>query len=449
MPKISIIMPCLNMAAYIRQCMDSVIHQTLKDIEILAVDAGSTDGTVEILKEYTRKDQRIHLIHSDKRSYGYQVNIGISFAEGEYVGIVDTDDLVAEDAYEVLYREAMKFDTDYCKGIYESFIDIPWFGRITSPDFVFAEGENITGRRVDPSVMPELLMKDRYLWNGIYRRDFIRKIKLNETPGAAYQDLGFIFQAYCMAKKAIYLDKVVYYYRKDNPGASGYDRKAFSHLVKEYDYVESFLADKKKEWKAAVYEKMLLHCLSHISIMAYEGEFWEESLTDIEIMQGKLREAVNNGILHTDESAELKEKFRLFTSEPHVCFEFYKKQAEAKKQAVGQLLQKIRGHKVSIFGAGRIGQFLHVMIICDGQDLEAYCDNNVRMQGSEILKVQVMSLEDAAIRYPDAVYIVANKYHAREMEGQLRRLGIPEDRIYSYLAGADSISFYRYLKERR
>jgi len=108
MPKVTVIMPCLNMEKYIRECVESVLFQTLRDIEVLIIDAGSTDGTIEIIKEYSAKDNRVCLIHSEKKSYGYQVNMGISLARGEYVGIVDTDDFIAPDMYENLYNTAKK-----------------------------------------------------------------------------------------------------------------------------------------------------------------------------------------------------------------------------------------------------------------------------------------------------------------------------------------------------
>ena len=96
MAKVSIIMPSLNVAGYICECMESVIHQTLKDIEIFCIDAGSTDGTLEILERYAGEDERIRVVHSDKKSYGYQINLGIDMALGEYLGIVETDDYIVE-----------------------------------------------------------------------------------------------------------------------------------------------------------------------------------------------------------------------------------------------------------------------------------------------------------------------------------------------------------------
>ena len=105
-------MPSLNVAPFIRQCMDSVVTQTLKEIEIFCVDAGSTDGTLEILREYEQKDKRIRVIVSDKTSMGYQYNLGIEASTGEYIGMVETDDWIEPDTFACLYEAAHKENAD-------------------------------------------------------------------------------------------------------------------------------------------------------------------------------------------------------------------------------------------------------------------------------------------------------------------------------------------------
>ena len=117
MVKVSVIMPSLNVVKYIEKCMNSVVNQSLKDIEIIVIDAGSTDGTEKIIQTYAKQDSRIRLVHSDKKSYGYQINLGLSIAIGEYVGIVEPDDWIEPDAYEVLYQYACKYSADYVRGV--------------------------------------------------------------------------------------------------------------------------------------------------------------------------------------------------------------------------------------------------------------------------------------------------------------------------------------------
>ena len=116
MSKISVIMPCLNVVQYIKECMDSVVNQTIFDeLEVLVIDAGSTDGTFEIVSFYANKYDNIQVIKSEKKSYGYQVNLGIRKAKSPYVAILETDDYVEPDMYGALYKLAEEGKYDYVK----------------------------------------------------------------------------------------------------------------------------------------------------------------------------------------------------------------------------------------------------------------------------------------------------------------------------------------------
>ena len=104
--KISVIMPSLNVASYIEECIESVLNQDMRDIEIICIDAGSTDGTRELIQKYADNDKRIRIIDSEIRSYGHQINIGIREAKGEYISIVETDDYIAANILSYLYKQA-------------------------------------------------------------------------------------------------------------------------------------------------------------------------------------------------------------------------------------------------------------------------------------------------------------------------------------------------------
>ena len=191
MPQISVIIPCLNMELYILNCLNSIIKQSLEDLEILVIDAGSLDGTIDIVKELMEKDKRIRLISSDRKSYGYQVNLGISLARGEYIAIVDADDRIAPDMYKVLYENAGNSGADYVKGTAKLFYTI-------TDNFIYyrplmqLDKEEYSGGKLClvPEDRPDLLTKDNFLWYGIYKQEFIKNIRLHESPGAAFQDLG-------------------------------------------------------------------------------------------------------------------------------------------------------------------------------------------------------------------------------------------------------------------
>ena len=100
MPKVSVVIPCYNVEKYIRQCIESLLHQTLSDFEIICVDDGSTDETVNIIKEYVAEDDRVILIEQKNQYAGVARNNGLEAASGEYVIFLDSDDFFAEEIEE-------------------------------------------------------------------------------------------------------------------------------------------------------------------------------------------------------------------------------------------------------------------------------------------------------------------------------------------------------------
>ena len=239
MPKVSVIMPSLNVEPYIRECMDSVVGQTLKDIEIICVDAGSTDGTLEILQEYAKQDSRIKIIVSDKRSYGYQMNIGIAAAKGEYIGIVETDDWVDRGMFFALYEAAVANDAEIVKSNYY------WY---TTTDKKSCFFENLRGCPYNEVFHP-FAHKCVYsftpsIWSGIYKRTMLERyhIKFNETKGAALQDTSFHFCIFSVATSVFFIEKAFFHYRKDNEGSSVNSQAKVFCVCEEMAYFEEFLA---------------------------------------------------------------------------------------------------------------------------------------------------------------------------------------------------------------
>lgn len=114
-------MPSLNVVNYIEEAIESVRTQTLQEIEIICIDAGSNDGTWEILTKLAAIDERIVLRHSNRKSYGYQVNLGIDMAKGEYIAVLETDDYVDSSMYEELYEKAVLHNCDYVKSDYYAY----------------------------------------------------------------------------------------------------------------------------------------------------------------------------------------------------------------------------------------------------------------------------------------------------------------------------------------
>ena len=107
-PKVSIIVPIYNVEKYLRQCLDSIVNQTLKDIEIILVDDGSTDSCPSICDEYASKDKRIIVIHKENAGLGAAYNTGLDIAKGDYIGFVESDDFIELNMYEELYNKAVE-----------------------------------------------------------------------------------------------------------------------------------------------------------------------------------------------------------------------------------------------------------------------------------------------------------------------------------------------------
>ena len=120
MPKVSVIIPVYNVEKYLSECLDSVVNQTLKDIEIICVNDGSPDGSAAILEEYAQKDNRIKVITQENRGLSEARNSGLKIASGEYIAFLDSDDYIDLKFFEQLYKRGIESNSDVvvCENIY-------------------------------------------------------------------------------------------------------------------------------------------------------------------------------------------------------------------------------------------------------------------------------------------------------------------------------------------
>lgn len=226
-PSVSVIVPVYNVERYLAAAMDSLLAQTLTDIEILCVNDGSTDGSLEILSRFAEKDPRVVVLDGPNGGYGHAVNRGIEAARGRYVGIVEPDDFVDRHMYEELFSAASLPDgswADVVKGSYWNCYDLE---DGTAP---YIEPSNLMNKMpAEPRVLNvhrdnEVLFHHPSIWSAIYRRDFLEEhgIRMVEPPGAGWADNPFFFETLCQAKAIAWLPGAYYYYRQTNPAASSY-----------------------------------------------------------------------------------------------------------------------------------------------------------------------------------------------------------------------------------
>jgi len=259
--KISIILPSFNVKSFIEECIGSVTNQSLKDIEIICVDAGSTDGTLEILEKYALKDSRIKIFHSDKKSYGHQMNLGIKNSNGEYIGIVETDDFIDEKMYETLYDLTDNGETDISKVNFFHFND----SDPLSPEFrADRTKKKLPKGKFTVFDNANILDGHPSIWAAIYKKDFLIKnnIKFMEAPGGGWVDNPFLFETILNAKSITYKDHAFYYYREFNPNSSTNNMKDLTlpmiRMLNNLDVIDKYNC-KDKNILIALYTRIFWH----------------------------------------------------------------------------------------------------------------------------------------------------------------------------------------------
>ncbi len=209
MPKISVIVPVYNSEKYLPRCLDSIVNQTLEDIEIICVDDGSTDGSAAILNEYAIRDERIKVIIQKNGGSSLARNIGIARATGKYIGFVDADDHIKNDFYKHLYLAAELYRADVVQCGYYKCSDTA-----TEKDV-----------RENPLVSSDLCrildnMKKCYVWNKIWRTEFLQQNDILFYDGIFYQDILFNVKTVCLKPLYCFIDYSGYFYWCSNASSS-------------------------------------------------------------------------------------------------------------------------------------------------------------------------------------------------------------------------------------
>ena len=441
MPRVSVILPSLNVAVYISETIESVVNQTLKDIEIICVDAGSTDGTLEILQEYASKDSRVKIIHSNKKSYGYQMNLGISLACGEYIGIVETDDYVELDMYEVLYDTAIKNNADIVKS------DFDMFTTLENGRRVFC---NYSLKKLNQVVYDTVYSCDDYIerkatiecyiWNAVYKKKFLEEagVRFNETLGASFQDFGFKFQTSLFAKRIVAVNQSFYRYRRDNNGSSVYNPRTAEYNLRESKFLLSVLQERKIEDKrisSVVAEEIIKYAFGpYIDILKWNqpAESTKDSFEEYrKLMQSFLE---NRWISEDTLNYELWVNVNMLLEGT----EFYLRYADIIARLQAELetafLKKVKSAKnVILFGFGMRGKELCKFLMNNRiKNIRAFCDNNEEKWKNSFMDLPIISPVDAVLNYPDGLFVISSPALYQDMKKQLLELGVNESHILKY-----------------
>ncbi len=235
-PKVSILVPIYNVEKYLRQCLESLVNQTLHDIEIICLNDGSTDSSPKIIQEFQKSDSRIRVINKKNSGYGDSMNQGLKKATGEYIGIVESDDFIDLDAFEKLYQLATTNNAEVVRANY-------YYNKSGKDKKNYYINPVDAGRIIDPSRHTWIFYEAPAIWSALYKRSFLNQnhIDFLPTPGASYQDTGFNFKVWSSAKRAYFTTEAFLHYRIDNEASSVNNPGKVMNVCYEYAEIEKYL----------------------------------------------------------------------------------------------------------------------------------------------------------------------------------------------------------------
>ncbi len=227
---VSIIIPVYNSEKFLKRCLDSLTAQTLKEIELICIDDGSTDNSAHILDDYCRKHSNMTVIHQCNSGLSSARNRGLNVAQGEYVCFIDSDDWVDNNFTEKLYNAAAEYQADIAVG---GIIRLHKFRRKYYLKFNNFVCSSDFKEKVNLCCLPKL----SYVWNKIYRTEFLIRNNLKFEEGRIYEDIIFTPQVLYYSNKIVTVPNTYYYYwRGTNTLVKRRDKKA----LKDVDYAHKF-----------------------------------------------------------------------------------------------------------------------------------------------------------------------------------------------------------------
>ncbi len=215
MPLVSVVIPVYNVEKYLNQCLDSVISQTLTDIEIICVNDSSTDGSLNILEEYAKRDERIKVVTQPNGGAGAARNRGLSMASGKYLSFLDSDDFFEPDMLELAYKKAEKDKADFV--VFNSNQYYTDKGKFVEVSWTLREKEIPPYTPFNHRQMTDNIFKVfvGWAWDKLYNKEFVEKNHLLFQEQRTSNDMLFVFSAVALAQRISIVNKVLAHQRRD------------------------------------------------------------------------------------------------------------------------------------------------------------------------------------------------------------------------------------------
>ncbi len=258
-PKVSIIVPVYKVEKYLRRSMDSLVNQTLDDVEIICINDGSPDNCLSILNEYKEKYKEKNIVIIDKKNEGVWKGRfdGIKKATGEYIGFTDSDDYITLDYAEKLYNAAKKNNAD---------ISVSGFYRVdTDTEHIYStEMTGFEGKHIDMSKNPEeILSINTALWNKLYKAELLKNMKNLEKPPRILDDMMFLLLVYLNTNTIEFINDPLYYYMVRPDSIMGQIKK------EQIESTENAMVEIKRIYKEDKKGKKLLEVIDSMAFLHF------------------------------------------------------------------------------------------------------------------------------------------------------------------------------------
>ena len=276
---ISIIVPVFKVEPYLRQCVDSILAQTYRDIEVLLIDDGSPDRCGEICDDYGRKDPRVRVFHTENRGVSAARNLGLSEARGDYIGFVDSDDWIEPEMFKTMLRgmENANADMAACAS-WREYPDSRQEQR--SKEAVYT-GKDSLKALIEGNI-------SSYVWDKLYHRDLLQDISF--PVGKLYEDISTIHQIVGKSNKTVVVQDAFYHYRQ-RPESIMSKKNSARNLIDQADaYVSRYFwfGEHEEELFAEKQDALLRHAASSIS--SVWCRWYGCSKTEKKSFKGKIEE---------------------------------------------------------------------------------------------------------------------------------------------------------------
>lgn len=234
MQKISVIIPIYNVEPYLAECLDSVIHQTYKNLEIILVNDGSTDACHQICEDYAAQDQRIIVIHKKNGGSAEARNQGLKFATGNLLGFIDSDDVLSLDFYQILLNKLIENDSDIVECGFHA------FSKSENINYIYEQKNTLLELYDSESAMKSFLEDNLsvVVWNKLYKIELVKNISF--PVGKYIDDVFWTYKVFAKAKKIAKISAPLYFYRQQTTSimGAGYSLKRLDGLEGQEEMIE-------------------------------------------------------------------------------------------------------------------------------------------------------------------------------------------------------------------